>query len=85
MHHISMRGQAAWEAEARAVQASTLLVQAQGPYFMGLPMMSDDDAEHTLRLIPQAQRATARGNHFSMLFGAGAQDVQRAVARFLED
>ena len=83
MHHISSRRIAAWQHDAQAIQAPTLLVHADRPYLMGVPMMTDWDAADTVGRIRDAQGVLARGNHFSMLFGDGAEDIRQAMERFL--
>ena len=83
IYQISSRSPAAWLEDCHAVKAPTLVVRADRPYFMSLPMMTGSDVENTVRAIPNARGTTARGNHLSMLYGRGAEDITDALEGFL--
>jgi pimeloyl-ACP methyl ester carboxylesterase len=80
--HIYGNSQRDWRERAAAVRQPALLIQATEPFLMGMPMVPDDKAEETARLL-NARHERATGNHFTMLFGPGADEVTGAITRFL--
>ncbi|GGX12461.1 hypothetical protein GCM10007242_18430 [Pigmentiphaga litoralis] len=81
--HIFGESTRDWCRNARRVQAPTLLVQATQPFLMGMPMVLDHDAEETIRNLPRATHRRAIGNHFTMLYGPGAQAIVDGVIDLL--
>ncbi len=70
-----------WRGCAARVQVPALLAQAAEPFWMGIPMLTDDGAETTARLM-RAPRVRIPGNHFTMLYGDGAQRIVQALSRW---
>ena len=81
--HIFGESTRDWRRHARSVQAPTLLVQATQPFLMGMPMVLDHDADETVRNLPRATHRRAVGNHFTMLYGQGAQAIADGVIDLL--
>ncbi|HEX2542124.1 MAG TPA: alpha/beta hydrolase [Caldimonas sp.] len=79
IHGLSRRD---WRGLAAAVGQPALLIQATEPFLLGMPMVPDDQAEQTARLM-NARQARATGNHFTMLFGAGADEITASITAFL--
>ncbi|ABM34557.1 alpha/beta fold hydrolase [Paracidovorax citrulli] len=77
--HVQSMAQREWRDCAARVQVPALLAQAAEPFWMGIPMLTDDGAGTTARLL-RAPRVRIPGNHFTMLYGAGAERIVQALA-----
>jgi pimeloyl-ACP methyl ester carboxylesterase len=80
--HIYAESRRDWRGHAARVRQPVLLIQATEPFLMGLPMLGADQAEETARLM-NARHGHATGNHFTMLFGPGADEITAAMTAFL--
>jgi pimeloyl-ACP methyl ester carboxylesterase len=77
--HIYAHSSRDWKDMASRVEQPALLLQATSPFLMGMPMLTDGDALETVGLMPLAWHSRISGNHFSMLFGPGAEEIVAAI------
>jgi pimeloyl-ACP methyl ester carboxylesterase len=83
--HIYSNSPRDWRRYAAQVQQPTLLVQATEPFYMGMPMLTDDGARGTVDTLADARHAHATGNHLTMLFGPGADQTVAAIRAFVSE
>jgi pimeloyl-ACP methyl ester carboxylesterase len=74
-----------WEAVVKAVEQPVLLLNALGPYGPpGAPvLMPSDIAEKTVTSLKRCTYQVIEGNHITMIFGQGAQQIVSAIDDFL--
>lgn len=77
--HVQSITRREWRGCAARVQVPALLAQAAEPFWMGIPMLTDDGAATTARLL-RAPHVRIPGNHFTMLYGDGAERIVQALA-----
>jgi len=49
---------------------------------MGMPLLPDDLPEETVEMLADAKLVTVDGNHQTMLYGSGAQQIVEAIIQF---
>lgn len=73
-----------WEAIIRGADKPALLIHAPQP-LGAAPVLSEAGAQATLKLLPDAQYIQVPGNHITMMFGANAPHIVRAIRAFVGD
>ncbi len=75
-----------WRDHLAHVRCPVLMLHASGPYGPpgAPPIVSKEQAEETLALLPGAQYVHIPGNHQTMLYGAGALALAEAIRPFVE-
>ncbi|SFD44322.1 hypothetical protein [Paracidovorax konjaci] len=76
--HVQSVTQRQWRDCAARVQVPALLAQATEPFWMGMPMLTDEGAETTAQLL-RTRPVRIPGNHFTMLYGGGAERIVAAL------
>jgi pimeloyl-ACP methyl ester carboxylesterase len=59
-----------------------MLIQATEPYAHGQHIVTDQKAIETLALMPNCEYIKVDGNHITMLYGTGAQQIVNSVKNF---
>lgn len=72
-----------WREILPQVHQPTLMLHAHEAYTLGEPLLWEHDARETVALMPAARYVAVPGNHQTMLYGAGAQEIVRQVQAFL--
>jgi pimeloyl-ACP methyl ester carboxylesterase len=74
-----------WPATVARVAQPTLLLRAPGTFGPpgSPPILSRENAERTLALLPNGVLVDGVGNHLTFVFGNGARVLADAIARFL--
>jgi len=83
--HVYSLSTRQWRQEAAKVCQPVMLLQANRPFFMGIPMLTDDGARAMCAVMPQTRHLHVRGNHLTMLFGPGAEQITTALTSFLAE
>lgn len=65
------------------VQAPVLLIQAPENYTMDEPLLPEELAAETVRMLPDAKMIQVDGNHQTMLYGEGARQIVAAIRDFV--
>lgn len=76
-------GNVAWNALMRRIKVPVLLLYATGDYNLGERLVPETYALETIEMIPKAIGEPVSGNHQTMLYGKGAQEISGAIIRFL--
>lgn len=74
-----------WPATVARVTQPTLLLRAPGDFGPpgSPPILSRENAERTVALLPHGQLEEGMGNHLTFMFGRGARVLTEHLARFL--
>ena len=74
-----------WPATVARVAQPTLLLRAPGDFGPpgSPPILSLENAERTVALLPSGELVDGIGNHLTFMFGRGARVVTEQIARFL--
>jgi pimeloyl-ACP methyl ester carboxylesterase len=74
-----------WDSHLAAIKQPTLLLCAHGGYGPpgALPIVSHEQAQATARALPHCHYVEAPGNHFTMLYGAGARRAVESIIEFV--
>lgn len=74
-----------WHAIVRAIRQPVLLINAPEPYGPpgAPPLLSEADARATVALLANGHYLRVPGNHMTMLYGAGARAIVKAIMGFL--
>jgi len=72
-----------FESYCREAHVPTLLLNATGEYALGAPLLPAENAHATAQLMTDCRVGHVRGNHQTMLYGAGAADIVAAIQAFL--
>jgi hypothetical protein len=74
-----------WPTIVAAVKQPTLLCNATGPYGLAgaPPILSEADARATVERLPNATYRHVPGNHMTMLYGVGAQQITNAIMQLV--
>ena len=76
------------EPMAEHIQYATqpaLLINGPGVYTMDAPLLPKENALETVGLMKNCTYVEVPGNHQTMLYGAGAQAIVKAINQFLEN
>jgi len=71
-----------WPQLMADIQAPVLLINAPGEYTLGEPLLPPEYARETLDLLPNARLVTVAGNHHTMLYGEGAEQISEEIVAF---
>lgn len=79
------RGTAAepWSVLFPEVQQPALLINAVDNYNMDEPLLPDFKAKETVELMQHCTYVAVDGNHHTMLYGAGAVQIIKAIKKFV--
>ncbi len=89
MEHIQEAVEAAldagvdWMDILKNLPHPTLLIQAQGDYHLGAPLLPEAYARETVNLLPNGHFTQVSGNHITMLFGPAAEETSREITKFV--
>ncbi|QDA58779.1 alpha/beta fold hydrolase [Hymenobacter jejuensis] len=72
-----------WTEYIQAVQQPALLLNGTQNYALGAPLLPREFAEETVAMLPHGQYREVWGNHQTMLYGQGAQEIVQAITEFL--
>jgi len=73
-----------WKELFQSVHKRALLIHAPAPLSEGgSPILSDEGAQETARLIPDCQYVRVPGHHITMVFGDNAPYVVDAIRKFV--
>ncbi|MBS1644607.1 MAG: alpha/beta hydrolase [Bacteroidetes bacterium] len=72
-----------WPELIPEIKCPVLLVNAPEEYTMGMPLLPDDLAEETVEMLADGKLVTVDGNHQTMLYGSGAQQIVAAIIQFM--
>ena len=71
-----------WPEVIEDIQAPVLLVNAVEDYTLGMALLPADLAKETVEMLPHGKLVTVVGNHQTMLYGTGAQQITDAIVAF---
>lgn len=74
-----------WVDLIRKVQQPALLIQAEGIYSLGGAILPEAYARETVAMLPDGRFVQVPGNHFTMLYEAGATAIVNAIQTFLAE
>ena len=76
-----------WPALVEHIAQPVLLLRAPGSFGPpgSPPILSREDAERTVALLPDGRLLDGIGNHMTFVFGAGAEILVAAIAEFLAE
>lgn len=72
-----------WPELMQDVRCPVLLVNAPDEYTMGMPLLPEELAKETVEMLPDGKMITVDGNHQTMMYGAGAKQIEEAIVKFL--
>ncbi len=72
-----------WPDYIRAIEQPTLLINGTMNYALDAPLLPKEFALETVELLPHGQYREVWGNHQTMLYGQGAQEIVPAILDFL--
>lgn len=72
-----------WADYIRAVRQPALLLNGTQNYALDAPLLPREFAQETVAMLAQGQYREVWGNHQTMLYGQGAQEIVRAIAEFV--
>lgn len=74
-----------WKIHLQAVQRPAILIHAPAPFGPAdaAPILSDEGAQETVRLIPDCQYIRVPGHHITMVFGDHAPYIVDAIQKFV--
>src|SRR6185436_2194341 len=74
-----------WPALVARIDQPLLLLRAPGSFGPpgSPPLLSRDDADHTVALLRDGRLVDGIGNHMTFVFGRGAEVLTGAIAEFL--
>lgn len=78
-------GEQLWSELLPCVTQPVLLLHAHDEYTLGEPLLWEHDAKETVATLPDARYASISGNHQTMLYGSGAQEIVRQLHVFLKE
>lgn len=71
-----------WLGEIKTLNKPALLIQANGIYALGAPILPEEYARETVALLPNGHFIQVPGNHFTMLYEEGAEAIVSAIKHF---
>lgn len=74
-----------WISLIQGVQQPALLIQADGVYALGAPILPEAYARETVAMLPDGRFVQVPGNHFTMLYETGARAIVAAIQTFLAE
>ena len=72
-----------WEPTIQMVEQPTLLINALDNYTMGEPLLPEVIAKETVAMMKNAKYIGVDGNHQTMLYGDGANEIVKGINEFL--
>jgi pimeloyl-ACP methyl ester carboxylesterase len=72
-----------WPELLPQIQAPVLLINAPEAYTFEEPLLPPDFAQETVDMLPNARLITVPGNHQTMMYGEGAQQIAAAILQFV--
>ncbi|NJL12120.1 MAG: alpha/beta fold hydrolase [Microscillaceae bacterium] len=72
-----------WVDYLKTVHQPAILVNATGVYSLGAPLLPKELAIETVEMMPNCQYVEVVGNHQTMLYGTGAEEIVVAIMDFL--
>lgn len=77
-------GRQDWKQIFQSIQQPSLLVNGQDIYTLGEPLLPEVRAEETAELMQDCTLVKVDGNHQTMLYDKGAQQIVNAIINFLK-
>lgn len=72
-----------WPYYVQRITQPAILLNAVDDYTMGQPLLPDERAKESVRMMKNARYIPVWGNHHTMLYGHGAKQIVAAVNAFL--
>jgi len=72
-----------WLKYIQTIQQPALLLNGPGVYTMGAPLLPEENAMETVRMMKNCRYVKVPGNHQTMLYGKGASVIVEAIKGFL--
>jgi len=72
-----------WPGVIMRIKQPTILINALDIYTLGEPLLPEEIARETVAMMKNAQYASVDGNHLTMLYGDGAQQIIKQINNFL--
>lgn len=73
-----------WLEYFQNLQVPSLLINATGVYAMNAPLLPKENALKTAALIKGCQYVEVAGNHQTMVYGQGAQEIVNTIKTFIQ-
>lgn len=77
-------GSEPWKEDFAMVKQPAVLINALDEYTLGEPLLPDFKAKETVEMMHDCYYVAVDGNHQTMLYGANATQVVKAIVKFLE-
>lgn len=77
-------GSEPWKEDFALVKQPAVLINALDEYTLGEPLLPDFKAKETVALMQDCYYVAVDGNHHTMLYGANAVQVVKAMVQFLK-
>lgn len=77
-------GSEPWKEDFAMVKQPAVLINALDEYTLGEPLLPDFKAKETVELMQDCYYVAVDGNHHTMLYGANAVQVVKAMVQFLK-
>lgn len=74
-----------WKKNFRKVKQPAVLINGVDNYGMDEPILPDFKAKETIDMMANAQYVKVDGNHQTMLYGAGARGIVKAINQFMAE
>lgn len=72
-----------WQGFFGMIEQPVLLVNASDDYVLDEPLLPNFKAKETVALLKNGKYVAVDGNHFTMNYGANADEVNKAIVEFL--
>jgi pimeloyl-ACP methyl ester carboxylesterase len=73
-----------WLEYLKEVEHESILINAPGIYTLGAALLPEENAMETVELMKNCVYVKVPGNHQTMLYGEGAQEIVQVIKHFLK-
>lgn len=77
-------GATPWDEHVQEVKQPTILINGVDEYSLGEPLLPECNALETVEMMPDAKYVAVDGNHHTMLYGSGAEQIVATMRDFLK-
>jgi len=81
----SLDTQVNWKDFLSRIEQETILINAPGAYANGVPLIAKKYAMETVNMMKNCKYQHVSGNHITMLFEKGAEDLVNAIINFIKN
>jgi pimeloyl-ACP methyl ester carboxylesterase len=74
-----------WMDYIQAIEKPAILINGPGVYTMDAALLPEDNAKETAGLMKNCRYIKVAGNHQTMLYGKGANEIVQAIKSFLKE